>query len=119
MAMVWKSKTRRINKVLLAGETILVGQALCIKDTESTVKLADSDAVGGALMPCIGFAGNGASIGGPVEVVTEGLLSGVDTPAEGRSVFVSATAGAVDQTGGTYQQVVGTALTSTLMEVSV
>ena len=117
MAMVWKSKLKRIDKPLYAGETVLVGQAVCIKDNASTVWLAAGSDIN--LAPCLGIAGNGASIGGPVEVVTEGVLAGITASVEGEEMFLAASGGGIDQTGSTYKQILGRALSATEMYVQI
>ena len=100
--MYWRAKTERYHKLLLAAETITIGQLVYITTSE-TVALAKADSA--TTMPAVGFAGFGAAAGAAVEIVTRGRLAGsaVDMGSYiGDAVYVS------DNTAGTYERVAPT-----------
>jgi hypothetical protein len=86
-----------------AGEAVSVGQAVFVH-TDGTVKKADADVLASSqargIVVGVGVAGStSAASGNAVDVVTHGAIAlGTSGLTDGAAVFVSTTAGALDQT---------------------
>jgi hypothetical protein len=99
-----------------AGEAVTVGNAVYVH-TDGTVKKADADALASAqargVVVGVGVAGaTSAATGNAVDVVTHGPVAlGTSGLTEGAVVYVSVTAGALDQTApaasGDYPFIIG------------
>ena len=95
----WKAKWQYFSGT--ASENIAVGQALSMDRQTGEIGLADYDA--GASTFVVGLAGNTASKGSSVQVVRQGILSGISIPygansgisPYGTGVYISDVAGSV------------------------
>lgn len=94
-----------------AGETLTLGQLVCIKDADGYAYKADAN--DSALRPAVGIVGKSTASGSSVEIVTQGVLSGWSTLSEGTYGYLSETAGAVTQSAPSYAQIVGVAISQT------
>ena len=94
-----------------AGETLVTGNVVMMKDADGYVYKADANDA--ALRPAIGIIGKGGSSGAVVEVITIGTLSGWTALSEGAPGYLSETAAAVTQSAPSYSQQVGQAITAT------
>jgi len=113
----WKTKKGRLNKVLVAGESITIGQAVAIY-TDGKVYKADADAEG--YYPAVGLAGFSVSEGDKVEIVRGGVLyDSTATWTIGGEVYLSETAGGLVQIAPTVAQLIGYALTATTIAVEI
>ncbi len=95
-----------------AGETVTVGQVVCIKDANGYAYKADANDA--ALRPAVGIVGSktGAS-GAAIEIITNGILTGWTGLSEGVFVYLSETAGAITQSAPSYSQPIGVAISTT------
>jgi len=96
-----------------AGETLVTGDIVSIKDSDGEAYKADAD--DSALRPAIGVIGSKTGGDGvAVEIITSGILTGWSSLSEGLPGYISSTAGAVTQTVvSAYKQEIGTAISST------
>lgn len=94
-----------------AGETLVVGDAVCIKDADGLVYKADANDA--ALRPAVGVAGIKAASGAKVEVIVHGVLRGWTTLSEGAAAYLSETAGAITQSAPAWSQQLGFAISTT------
>ena len=94
-----------------AGETLALGDVVCLKDADGKAYKADAnDAV---LRPAIGIIGKGGASATSVEIVTQGIFGGYTSLSEGANGYLSETAGAITQSSPTWSQVLGVAISST------
>lgn len=105
----WRSKYVRFSAT--AGETLAVGNVVCIKPADGKAYLADAD--DSALRPAVGVIGKGGSSGATVEIVAIGVLAGQTSASPGARLFLSETAGAFTTTGPTNAQALGWVLPGT------
>lgn len=115
---------RRFNA---ASSSVAVGKAVYVK-SDGKIELADADAVGSAqargIVVAIGVLGAlTANAGDPCDVVMFGSVElGLTGLTEGGAVYVSATAGAMDQTApsttGQYKFAIGWAESDTAIFVA-
>jgi len=95
-----------------AGETLALGDVVCIKGSDGYVYEADAD--DSDLRPALGIVGHGGSSGSLVEVLTICSMSGWSSLTPGMPAFLSATASEATQTAPTsWQQQIGIATSST------
>lgn len=96
-----------------AGETISIGEIVCVKDADGEAYKADAD--DSALRPPVGIAGTAGTDGNAMEIVTRGVLSGWTGLSEGGYVYLSTTAGEATQSapGSGNNYVVGIAISTT------
>lgn len=95
----------------VAGETLVTGNVVCVKDADG--KAYKADANDAALRPAIGVIGKGGASGVSVEIITQGVLTGWTTLSEGAWAYLSETAAAVTQSAPAYAQIIGFATTTT------
>jgi hypothetical protein len=108
---LWQTKNIRISGT--AGETLVAGNAVCIKSTDAKIYKADADDT--TLRPSIGVIDKGGAAGAIVEIVMDGILTGQTAASPGARVYLSAsTAGALTVTAGTNPQVMGFVMPQTV-----
>jgi hypothetical protein len=96
-----------------AGETLAIGDVVCLKDSDVYAYKADSDNAT-ALRPAVGIVTKGGAGGTSVGITTYGIFGGYSSLAEGAPAYLSATAGAVTQTAPSgYLQQIGIAISTT------
>ena len=84
-----------------AGESLAKGEVVYISGISgNTTIVSKADADDASKMPAFGLVAAAASSGNPVDIYTNGILSGIDTSSysEGDELFVSTTAGALTAT---------------------
>ena len=87
-----------------AGETLAKGEVVYISGISgNTTIVSKADADDTSKMPAFGLVAAAASSGNPVDIYTNGILSGIDTSSysEGDELFVSTTAGTLTATAPT------------------
>ena len=87
-----------------AGESLAKGDVVYISGISgNTTIVSKADADDASKMPAFGLVAAAASSGNPVDIYTNGILSGIDTSSysEGDELFVSTTAGALTATAPT------------------
>jgi hypothetical protein len=99
-----------------AGETVATGDAVCIKQADGKIYLADADDTD--LRPCRGVIGKGGAAAAEVEVLQEAVLGGFSGLTPGANQYLSNTAGDFTETAATDYQQCGFALTATEMQVA-
>lgn len=77
----------------VAGETLAVGDVVCIKATDSQAYKADAD--DSDLRPAVGIVHKGGDTDETVEIVFMGVLAGQTAASPGYRVFLANTAGAI------------------------
>ena len=111
----WKQKFERFSAT--AGETLSIGDVVCIYSPDSRAYKADADNT--ALVPAVGVIGKGGSNGETVEIVTRGILAGqCNDVSPGQRLYLSTTAGAFTTATSNYAQPLGVALPGTSTEVA-
>lgn len=116
-----------IRRFAAASANVAVGKAVYVK-SDGKIELADADAVGSAqargVVVAVGVNGaTTAAAGDQCDVVTRGPVElGLTGLTDGSAVYVSTTAGAMDQTApagvGQYKFVVGWAESDTVLFVN-
>ena len=99
----WQQKYERF--AATAGETLTVGQAVCIKAADGLAWKADAD--DSSLRPAVGVVGKGGSATEIVEIVTRGILTGQTAASPGTRIFLSTTAGGKTASEPTNSQLLG------------
>jgi len=95
-----------------AGETVVTGQVVAIKDSDGEAYKADANVT--YLRPAVGIVGSkDGGDGEAIEIITSGILSGWSSLAEGDAAYLSETAGAVTQDLPEWVQNIGVALNTT------
>jgi hypothetical protein len=94
-----------------AGETLAVGEVVCIKAADG--KIYQADANGTLTYPAIGVIGMGGASAAEVEVLQEPVVQGFTGLTPGKDQFLSETAGGITETAPTLAQKVGNALSAT------
>lgn len=94
-----------------AGETLVTGNVVTIKDTGGLAWKADADDA--ALRPAVGVIGKGGTVGQSVEIVVFGILEGASALTESGPGYLSETPGAITQSSPAYSQQVGFAISAT------
>lgn len=102
-AATWKEKNIRF--AATAGETLAVGDVVCIAPADGKAYKADSN--DSSLRPAVGMIGRGGASGATVEVIVSGIISGMTAKSPGARLFLSETAGALTTTGPTNAQPMG------------
>lgn len=102
-AEYWKEAHIRIP--VTAGETLAVGDVVCIKGSDGYAYKADAD--DSDLRPAVGIIKKGASSGSKAEIVIIGVLAGQTAASPGARLYLSTTAGALTTTAPTNAQVIG------------
>ncbi len=104
----WQAKYTRFSAT--AGETLAVGNVVCIKSTDGKAYLASNADT--TLRPAVGIVDKGGSSGYTVEIVATGILAGQTSASPGATVYLS-TAGGLTTTVANYAQKVGWVLPGT------
>jgi len=99
----WKQKFERFSAT--AGETLSIGDVVCIYTPDSRAYKADADDT--TKVPAVGVIGKGGSNGETVEVVTRGILAGQTALSPGSRLYLSTTAGAFQTATSNYAQPLG------------
>lgn len=94
-----------------AGETLAIGDIVCIKDADGLVYKADANDA--TLRPAVGIVSKGGTANTIVGVTVIGAFGGYSALSEGTNVYLSETPGGYTQSSPTYSQQVGLALTAT------
>lgn len=96
-----------------AGEALATGEAVCLKDADGYVYLADANDAD--LRPAVGVVGSktASASGQTVEIVVVGVISGWSSLAENGSGYLSETAAAITQSAPSYAQIMGFAINTT------
>jgi hypothetical protein len=110
----WQVKNDRFPGT--AGETLTVGQAVCIKASDNKIYKADADDA--TLRPALGLIGKGGAANSVVEIVTDGILAGASNATPGERLYLSNTAGAITTTAPNNPQVIGFGLPGTTANVT-
>jgi hypothetical protein len=108
-AASWSQKFTRFSAK--AGETLVLGDVVCIKPADS--KAYKADANDSALRPAVGVIGLGGATNATVEIVVSGVLTGQTAASPGARLFLSETAGALTTSGPTNAQTMGWVLPGT------
>ena len=102
-AISWLAKTTRF--AATAGETLATGDVACILGSDG--KAYKADANDSTLRPAVGVIGKGGSSGATVEIVVEGIITGMPSKTPGGRLFLSETAGSCTITAPTNAQILG------------
>ena len=94
-----------------AGETLVTGNVVMLKDADGYAYKADANDA--ALRPAVGIVGKGAATGAKAEIIVMGVLTGWSSLSEGGPGYLSETAAAVTQSAPAYSQQVGYAISTT------
>jgi hypothetical protein len=93
-----------------AGETLALGDVVCLKDSDG--KAYKADANDAALRPAVGIVSRAAALNATAQITVLGALSGYTNQAEGGPVYLSETAGETTQTPPTWAQQIGWAISA-------
>ena len=99
----WAQKNIRF--AATAGETLAIGDVVCIKAADGKAYLADAN--DSTLRPAVGIIGKGGATGATVEIVNDGVLIGQTQVSPGQRLFLSDTAGDLTITAPTNAQLLG------------
>lgn len=103
-----------------AGAIVTAGQVVYLDKADETFKLADSDGAAALRSPG-GIALNGAAIGQPLKVHTEGPITIGAVLVPGTTYYLSPTPGGIaplaDLSAGDYPTIVGIAISTTVLDV--
>lgn len=105
----WSYTVTRFSAI--AGETVALGNVVCISGSDGYVYKADANDSG--LRPAVGVIKTGGASGARVEIVVDGTLTGQTAASPGARVFLSETAGAITTTAPTNAQALGWVLPGT------
>jgi len=95
-----------------AGEDLTLGDIVCLAAADGYAYQADADLT--TRRPAIGIVGKTTASGSLVEIITRGIFTGWSSLTVGAPAFISSTVAAATQTAvGTYQQMIGVAVSST------
>lgn len=108
----WKGKFVRFYAT--AGESIALGDVVCIASNDSYAYKADADDPGKRF--AVGVAGAAAATGASVEIVVSGIITGQTAASVGSKLFLSTTAGALTTTGNEWGQQLGVVIEGTTTE---
>ena len=106
---VWQQKFIRFSGV--AGETLAIGDVVCIAAADGQIYKADADS--STRRPAVGVIGKGGAAEATVEIVVMGILEGQEALSPGTRLFVSTGAGAFANATTGYDQIVGWVLPGT------
>lgn len=109
-AEVWQQKFARFSAI--AGETLSIGDVVCIKAADSQAYKADADDA--SLRPAVGVIGKGGVVNTTVEIITSGILAGQAAMSPGYRIYLSNTAGAMTMTEPTNPQILGWVMPGTV-----
>ena len=105
----WQQKFIRFSGV--AGETLAIGDVVCIAGADGQVYKADADS--STRRPAVGVIGKGGAAESTVEIVVSGILDGQSALSPGTRLFVSTGAGAFANATTGYDQIIGWVLPGT------
>jgi len=106
----WKQKFVRFAGT--AGETLTVGDPVCIAAADGQVYKADANSA--TRRPAVGVIGKGGATEASVEIVAIGILTGQTAASPGARLFVSDGAGVITTTAPTNPQVIGWVMTDNI-----
>lgn len=109
-------KSRNVNSYFTAGETLAVNDYVYIEMSSIAGRVYKTDADDTAKSSTawgIGFVVTGATIGNPVEIRTEGVMSGFTSLTAGALYYASGTAGGVTAVKPANALLVGIAISTT------
>ena len=116
-ASVAKGTNASVTSTYLAGASITAGQAVYQDTTDSTMKLADADAL--LSSAAFGVALNSAASGQPIAVQRQGNITIGATVVTGKAYYVSTTPGAIclesDLSTGDFPHFLGFATSTTVI----
>jgi len=99
----WRQKWVRF--AATAGETLAIGDVVCIKNSDGKAYKADAD--DSDKRPAVGVIGKGGAANASVEIITVGILAGQSALSTGFRLFLSTGAGAYTVSAPTNAQIVG------------
>jgi len=102
-AIYWLQKSTRFSAT--AGETLATGDPVCIKGSDGKAYKAMADQ--STLRPAVGIIGKGGVAGKTVEVVVEGIITGMSAASPGYRIFLANSPGGLTQTAPTAAQIIG------------
>jgi len=102
-AEYWKQVHVRFSAT--AGETLAVGDVVCIAAADGYAYKADAN--DSSLRPAVGIVNKGASAAAKVEIAVMGILAGQTAASPGYRLFLSETAAALTTTAPTNAQGLG------------
>ncbi len=102
-AVTWQEIYSRFKAT--AGETLATGDVVCIKGSDG--KAYKADANDSNLRPAVGVIGKGGASGATVEVIIEGIISGMSAKSPGATLYLSETAGAFTAVRPANEQTLG------------
>ncbi|NPU84379.1 MAG: DUF2190 family protein [Syntrophaceae bacterium] len=105
----WTQKYVRYSAT--AGETLTTGDVVCIKGSDGEAYKADAD--DSSLRPAVGVIDKGGASGSTVEIVVDGVISGMTAKSPGATLYLATTAGAFTTTAPTNEQTIGWVLPGT------
>jgi hypothetical protein len=106
----WKQKFVRFAGT--AGETLTVGDPVCIAAADGQVYKADANS--STRRPAVGVIGKGGAAEATVEIVAIGILTGQTAASPGARIYVSDGAGVITTTAPTNAQVLGWVMTDNI-----
>lgn len=102
-AAYWKQKYIRFSAT--AGETLTIGDVVCIKGSDGKAYLADADDA--SYRPAVGVVSKGGSSAATIEITVRGIISGMPEASPGARLFLSGTPGDFVTTAPTNAQAIG------------
>jgi hypothetical protein len=100
-AAAWKAKTTRF--AATAGELLATGNVVCISPSDG--KAYKVDMTSSTLRPAVGAIGKGGAAAATVEIVVEGIITGMTPASPGSRLYASG--GGFTTTAPTYPQIMG------------
>jgi hypothetical protein len=110
----WQVKNARFSGT--AGETLTVGQVVCIKASDNKIYKAKADDA--SLRPAVGVIGKGGTSGALVEIVTDGIIAGMSNATPGGRLYLDTTAGGITTSAPNAPQVIGFGLPGSAANVT-
>jgi hypothetical protein len=102
-AAAWKQKTTRF--AATAGELLATGDVVAIKGSDGKAYKAMADQ--STLRPAVGAIGKGGAAASTVEIVVEGIITGMTALSPGARIFLANSPGGLTATAPTNNQVIG------------
>jgi hypothetical protein len=108
-AIQWSQINMRFSAT--AGETLATGDVVCIKGTDGLAYKGDPS--NSVLRPIVGVVGKGGATGKTVEIVTDGIITGMTKASPGARLYATIGGAFTTSAPTTYQQVIGWVLPGT------
>jgi hypothetical protein len=105
----WQQKFIRFSGV--AGETLTIGDVVCIAAADGQIYKADADS--STRRPAVGVIDKGGATNATVEIVVMGILDGQAAASPGTRLFLSTGAGGYAYATTGYDQIIGWVLPGT------